>query len=329
MELDSLTRLTGELHSQRWRPVYLLMGDEEYQIKHALTLFRDKVLPKEVFEFNFEELRAGETSILEVLQFARTIPMTASHRLIFFHDLEILGAEDMETLVGYVRSPNPRTLLVLISSGLDRRTNAFKELREHTCFLEFPKLKGAALERWATEFFRRRAIQISSLGLRKILDLSGSDLQSLSNELEKLSLYAGHEKEIPDEAITELVLGSRQHGIFELTNALARRDRAGALLLLANLFEAGESPQYLTTMIAWQFRRMLIAKELLAGGKSASEISSLLQVRFALEEFIQQVRTIQFDAAMRLYLRLAEADNRMKSTSLNQHMLLENLICAL
>jgi len=324
-----LTRLHSELSLRQWHPVYLLMGEEEYQIRHALALFREKIIPKEVFDFNFADLGAGKATALEILQLARTMPMMASHRLIFLSDVETLGAEDMETLAGYVRSPNPRTLLVLISSGMDRRTSAFKALKEHACLLEFPRLKGPALERWATEFFRRRAIQISSAGLRRILDLAGSDLQSLSNELEKLSLYAGHEKEIPDEAISELILGSRQHGIFELTNALARRDRAGALSLLANLFDAGESPQYLTTMIAWQFRRMLIAKELLSRGKSVSEISSLLQVRFALEEFIQQVRAIQFDVVRRVYLRLAEADDQMKSTSLNQRMLLENLICAL
>ncbi len=329
MDGDILGILKEEIGQRRFKPVYTLCGDEDYLIERALALFKTKTIPPEVLAFNYTEFSGKQASATEIVQCARTLPMLSEFRLIIVADLEAFNSADWEELASYVRTPNKKSVMVLRGTCLDRKTKNFKLLKEETCLLDFGKVKDSALERWASDFFRHRGVRISTVGLRKLIDLAGSSLQTLSVEAEKLILCAGREKAIEDQYIDELIQGSRQHGIFELTNALARRDRVAALRLLQNLLDSGEYPGYINSMIAWQLRRVLIAKEMLARGKSVADIASRLNVRSGLEDFVRQVKAVSFESASRVYLRLAEVDDRMKSTNLDEKILLENLICSL
>ncbi len=329
MDGDILGMLKEEIGQRCFRPVYTLCGDEDYLIERALALFKTKTIPPEVLAFNYTEFSAKQAKATEIVRSARTLPMLAEFRLIIVADLESFNSADWEELASYVRTPNKRCVMVLLGAGLDRKTKNFKLLKEETFLLDFGKVKDYALERWASDFFRHRGVRISTLALKKLVDLAGSSLQTLSVEAEKLILYAGSEKVVEDQVVDELIQGSRQHGIFELTNAIARRDRISALRLLQNLLDSGEYPGYINSMIAWQFRRILIAKEMLARGKSTTDIASRLNVRGGLEDFIRQVKAVTFESASRMYMRLAEVDDRMKSTNLDEKILLENLIGSL
>jgi DNA polymerase-3 subunit delta len=148
--------------------------------------------------------------------------------------------------------------------------------------------------------------------------------------LEKLILYAGKEKSISDGAIEDLVRASRQHGIFELIGALARRDRSGALRSLANLLSMGEHPLVVVAMIARHCRQILIAKEHLLQGGNEREIGAAAQIPpFLLDQFLRQARAADSAEVQRMYIQLAEIDRRLKSSSGDGRMLLERLICSL
>ena len=94
-------------------------------------------------------------------------------------------------------------------------------------------------------------------------DLAGSDLQALVNEIDKLILYAGKDKSIPDSAIGLMLSASRQHKIFDLTDALGARNTRRALELLQNILDMGENPLAVVNIMARHFRQLLVVKDLL------------------------------------------------------------------
>jgi DNA polymerase-3 subunit delta len=254
----------------------------------------------------------------------------APYRLVVVTEVEELPQAEQAPLLKYLDRPAGKAVLVLVAIDLDRRTGFYRALRDGACMIEFPKLKGYALERWAGDYIRSRGYRMSSAALRKVVDVAGSDMHSLVNEIEKLMLYAGREKEIPASAADDLVQGSRQHGIFELTGALGRKETQGALKLLANILETGEHPLVVVTMMARHFRQILVAKELLAQRRSQRDIASATGVpSFALDDFMRQVRLIEREDAERMYRKLAETDFRFKSSSIDQRMILEELILSL
>lgn len=330
MPILSLFELESEISQGRFRLVYLFLGPEEYLIRQALAQLKEKALTAEARAFNFTEHSGDEGQIAEIVKSANTFPMLSPRRLVLVTEVEKLYEQDQEKLVAYAADPQKRTVLVLVAGDLDRRGKLYRRLSEFAAVVEFSKLKGAALERWADNFVSRRGFRISTIGLKKLLDLAASDLLALTNELEKLMLYAGNTKQIPDAAVDELVQTCRHHRIYELTGALGRRDRKAALRSLGNLLEAGEDPLGIVGLMAKHFRQVMQATELLAEGRTAQEIGRAVQIPdFAQAEFLRQVQTMNPEIARNAYERLARIDRSFKSTNPDQRMLLEHLICSL
>jgi DNA polymerase III subunit delta len=244
--------------------------------------------------------------------------------------VEKLKDFEQESLLEALAQLSPRSVLLLHAEDLDHRKRFYKTLQDKYCVAEFSKLKGVALERWADAFLRRQGYQAPNSAIKRILELAGSDLQTLASELDKLMLYAGEQKTISGKAIEELVRASRQHGIFELIGAIGLRDRNAALKSLANLLSMGEHPLVVVAMMARHYRQILIAKEGLNQGKNAREIGSMAQIPpFLLDQFLRQARAAEDASVQEMYVRLASIDKKLKSSSLDGRMLLESLICAL
>jgi len=82
-------------------------------------------------------------------------------------------------------------------------------------------------------------------------------------------------------------------------------------------------------MLVRHCRQVLIAKECLNQGRDAREIGNAAQIpQFILEQFLRQARTADSDSIQSVFLRLAEIDKKMKSSSVDGRMLLESIICA-
>ncbi|MBZ5496798.1 MAG: DNA polymerase III subunit delta [Acidobacteriia bacterium] len=322
--------LDFDLDRGRFCPVYFFLGKEEYLLRTAISTLKAKAIAPEALAFNFVECSGRSTEGAKIVEEANTFPMMSPRRLVLVTDVDEMPAAGLEALAAYAGGPHEKTVLVLTAADFDRRTSFYKRMADCACVVEFAKLKEAALERWAGNFVSRRGYRIAPAALRRLVDLAGSDLLTLINEIEKLILYAGKEKEIQESAVDTLVPASREHGIFELTAALGRRDRKAALRLLGNLLEAGEAPLVIVSMMARHFRQILIAKELLAEGCGPREISRAAQVpEFILSDFLRQAKALEPEMARNMYQRLAHIDRSFKSSRPDERLLLEQLVCSL
>jgi DNA polymerase-3 subunit delta len=328
--LENLEELENELRQGKIRPVYLVVGPEEYQCRQAIELLKKHLVNPESQAFDYSEFIAGETAIDEIIEAANTFPMISKRRVVIVNQAEKLNEAEQDSLADSIKTMSLRSTLILFAPDLDRRKKFYKTLREGSCVAEFPKLKGPALEHWAEAYTRKQGYRISSSAIKKIVDLAGSDLQTLATELEKLLLYAGNTKDVPDSAVEDLVRGSRQQSIFDLINAVGRHDRSGALKSLANLVSMGEHPLVVVVMLARYCRQVLIAQEGLLLGSSAREIGIAAQIPpYFLNDFLRQARSANPGSIRQMFVRLADIDRSLKSSSLDGRLLLENLICGL
>jgi DNA polymerase-3 subunit delta len=328
--LENLQELERDVKANDLRPVYLILGPEQYESRRAVDLLKSKALNAESNVFDYSEFKAGDSSMDEVIESANTFPMLSKRRVVVLSAVEELNETEQEQLLDSLTNLSKRGLLILVAEDLDRRKRFYKTMRDQCCVAEFPKLKGFELEQWAEAFVRSRGYSLSPAAVKKIVELAGSDLQSLASELEKLLLYSGNEKNISDAVLDDLVRSSRQHGIFELIGALGRRDRAGALRSLASLLNMGENILVIVSMMARHCRQVLIAKECLQEGISPREIGSAAQIpHFLLEQFLRQARAADSITIQTMHIGLADIDRRLKSSSGDGRMLLERLICAL
>lgn len=330
MIVQSLEDLERDLRKNGVRPIYLIRGSEQYQYRSAIQLLKTTAISADAEAFDYSEFLAADASVEEILEAATTFPMVSARRLTLVYAIDKLREPEQETLLDSLKTLPTRGTLILQSADMDRRKRFYKTLREKHCVVELNQLKGAALQRWAEAFIRQQGYRISSPGIKKIVELVGSDLQTLASELEKVMLFSGKEKNISNRTIEDLVRSSRQHGIFELIGAVGRRDRNSALRSLANLLSMGEHPLLVVAMMARQCRQVLIAKEYLLQGSHAHAIASAAQIPpFLLDEFLHQARAVDVSTVQEMYVRLADIDRKLKSSAGDGRMLLEHLICAL
>jgi len=328
--LQNLDALEKDLESAPERGYYLVLGPEKYTRRQVIDLVRDRLIKADAAPFDYSLFSFRDTSLEKIFETAGTFPMLSKRRLVVATELEALPERDHDGLQKKIEDLPARSMLLLVAEEMDRRRKLYKYIQDNGCIVACPKLKGASLARWVESFAKRRGYQIPSPLVARIVDLAGSDLQSLAAELEKLFLYSGGEKRISERNVDDLVRNSRQHGIFELIDAIGKRDRGASLHSLANLLGMGEYPLRIVSMLARHSRQVLIVKESIKKGRSAGDACREAQVpHFVQDAFIRQARSVDLDIVQKMHATLHEIDRRLKSSSADARTLLEVFICNL
>jgi len=153
----------------------------------------------------------------------------------------------------------------------------------------------------------------AALGL--LIGLVGTDLSLLSNEVEKLVTYVGGKGQIGRSDVESLVIHLREHSNFELQDLILARQWRRAARLLKHQLDAGEEPVKILGLIASLYRRMLMAKELMAQGAPNAEVAKAAGMSpYAVGKFNEHVRRIPVEEIIWGIKRIAQVDNAIKGS---------------
>jgi len=149
--------------------------------------------------------------------------------------------------------------------------------------LNFPKLRsfpGMQVHRdpvftFVNELLTEMGKTITSEAFLALKDSIGTDLRSICGELEKLSLFVGEKGRIDTKDVEAVVPEARQQAVFELTDAVAKKNVASAFRALANLLQEGTPPLFVIQSLASQFRFLLQARILLSKHLDEAKIASM------------------------------------------------------
>ncbi|HEX8502709.1 MAG TPA: hypothetical protein VF659_19150, partial [Pyrinomonadaceae bacterium] len=121
----------------------------------------------------------------------------------------------------------------------------------------------------------------------------------------------------------------------ELSDRLVARDRRRALETLSKLLDDGAEPVMLIGLLASNFHRLALAKELMSRGAPEQEVFRVVNMPFSQrKEFLATARRADAHELARRIRRIAEADLAIK-TSLGgggdrgSRLQLEMLVCEL
>ncbi len=308
--------------------IVLLYGNEPGPLRQCLLDVRKAVLEPGFEDFNHERFAGRELdSIGPVLEACSQLPLMAAKRLVELADPELVGKRkagsdaaktSQAALVDYLKAPNPSTVLVLTSAGIDGRSKLVTATKKSGVVLKFEQLRR---DRDAVDFLRNAAreqgLRIDGAAAGLLVELAGTGQSSLLAALERASLHAGADTAVTSADVRAVAGNSRQAVIFDLTDAVGLGQRDKALAVLAHLFEestAGEIGQANQTlaMLIRQIRLVFTAKY----APHPREIASRCKV----PPFIAQKLAAQadgFDEARlrRAYAGLARLDRDLKGGS--------------
>ena len=324
------------------RPVYLLSGEELYEIERVLSSLRSVVLAGELAAFNEEKLVAGEVTVDRVLSAARMAPMMAKRRLVVVRNLERWEARagdaeggdtdagttsPLDRLAEYAASPAPTTCLVLIASKIDGRRKLMNVGRKGGFLVACEPLARGALPGFVTREAGARGHPISSEVADLLAEIAGPELASVADALERLSLYAGPGQPITEDAITACLVRLRQSTVWELVNAVGRRELGPALAALDDVYDARDRGLRLIGLLAWSMRQLIKFDGATRAGASPEEAARRAGAPpFKARELAGQVRRLGARELERWLLLLADADLELKGSKRPPRATLESTI---
>ncbi len=165
---------------------------------------------------------------------------------------------------------------------------------------------------------------------RALQELVGESLNTLTEELEKLSLYVGERPAITIEDVEALVGQNRELSAFEMIDALVKQDTAKAVRLLERILEQDRSAEYtIIGLLGWYIRRLRKAQALLGKGLNEGQICSQVKVWYRRAEFMRQVKQIRPESLRLACKQLMEADRAVKTGATQVRNAVEKFIWSL
>lgn len=310
-------------------PVYFLYGSEVYLRDQAIRLISETALTGTLLrEFNDSSFNLLTNDVRDAIAVAEQLPMMSDRRVIRLRNFAKLREADEDFLLKYLERPVETSVVIFIGDDIDKRKKFGKKLLAGAAF-EFQPLKPNELPSWIKSHLKTLNAEIDPQALNRLTDMA-NDLLTLTNELNKLATAALPSGRITVDLVDRLVKRSREHMNWDLTDSIVSRDRRTALKVLREFLDDGAEPVLLTGVIAGTFRRMALAKELLARGASPGEIFSEVRVpSFKQRAYLSMLSRIDSKTMAGMIQRIAETDLAIKTSKATPRMQMEMLVCEL
>ncbi|MFK7820021.1 MAG: DNA polymerase III subunit delta [Planctomycetaceae bacterium] len=259
-----------------------------------------------------------------------TVSMFGDHRVVIVEDADDFVSKNRPQLERYVEKPSKKATLILDVKSWPKNTKLAKKIvTSKGLTLECSELSGAALYRWISDVAESEfEKKLSKDAASAMVQLAGSSLGLLRQEVEKLANYVGDRERITPEDVRTLVGGWKAETTWVMLNAARDGQIGHALECLDQLFAAGEAPQRLLGGLNHTFRKIAMATEGSRGGRPLSAALKNAGVYYrdagAVEKYLRRIGRPR--AEMILH-RLAKADRNMKGgTRVPERIQLEQLL---
>lgn len=327
-----------DLKARKFKPVYLLHGDEPYFIDVVSNYIEHQVLPDAEKGFNQTVLYGKDTDIMAVLNAAKRYPMMADYQVVMVKEAQDLkwGKDDddkksINPLLNYLDNPLPSTILVFCYKygKFDKRKKTYKAIEKNGLIFESAALYDNKIPGWIEGYVTAKNYRINAQATAMLAEYLGNDLSKIANELDKLMLNIAEGQDISLKEIHDNIGISKEYNVFELQTALAKRDVVKANQII-NYFEANPKANPIVVLMAnlYSYFSKILQIHYLKD-KSQQSIAKEIGVNpYFVKDYEQAVRSYNYSKTMDIISLLREYDLKSKgvdSTSSHGELMKEML----
>ena len=234
---------------------YLLHGEEEYVKRSALTALVSTV-DEAARELNVQY--ADDVS--GIIAACETLPFFADRRIVIARAIPT-GDDGLRLRDYLVRVPDTAVLIFFIRSKADGTTGIFQSLKKDGRIVEFAPLEKSEAVRWVMQQARGAGVTTTERAAAFLVELVGTELNSLNNEFQKAAAYAGEGNEVTREIINSAVTRNLEFTIFNMLDYFLAGKTADGLRALDTLLKDGENPIGIASFLSGRFKALLLARE--------------------------------------------------------------------
>lgn len=313
-------------------PVIVLHGSEWSLKQKAFQAITGQLLGTEESEHSVTRFAGRDAELREVRDELSTVSMFANCRVVVVDEADEFITRFRSELEDYTEKPCSGSILILDCKSWRRNTKLAKKVAKAGLELDCSELTGTKLTRWIVdEAAERYEKQVSRDAAELLIELVGTSLGLLGQELSKLASYTGTSSRVTPDDIRSLVGGWKAETTWTMTNAIRDGNVSLALNCLDQLLTAGEAPQKLLGGIGFVFKKFSRATEI--SRKGAPLNAALKQSGIFprdVDASARYLRRIGRARAEKILSRLVQADANLKGASrLPDRLQMEHLVLEL
>lgn len=314
-----------DIKSRSFSHIYLLYGEERYLVNYYKDKLIKALLP-EGDTMNYSVFAGNKLLPEPIIDAAETMPFFAEHRVILVENSGFFKSAN-DKLADYLKELPETAYLIFVEEEVDKRGRMYKGCDKSGRCFEFKNPTEEELVMWAAGVLKRDGRKIRQSTLLKLFERSGTDMNCLSTELEKLISYTAGRDTVEDADIEAICHVEVRNRIFDMIDAMAEGRQKYALSLYYDLLTLKEAPLKILALIARQFELLMRVKELSGHIRSNKIIAEKTGLKpFIAGKYMDRSRAFSSKILRRAVEECVELEMAVKTGKLQEKMSVELLI---
>ncbi|MDE7478971.1 MAG: DNA polymerase III subunit delta [Lachnospiraceae bacterium] len=324
-----MKRVAQDIKSGKFSNLYLLYGEEAYLRRQYRDNLKKALVPEDD-TMNCSIYSGKDINANEVVDLAGTMPFFADRRVIVIENSGWFKSGN-EQIITLVKALPDTTYMIFVEEEVDKRSKLFKAASSKGYAALCEMQDEATLKKWVMGLLKKENKQITPDALNLLLDKTGTNMENIRREVEKLVCYKYYDEGITVEDVEELCIVQVQNQIFDMVEAVAQKNQKQALGLYYNLLALKEAPMKILALIARQFNMLLQVKEMKSKGYQESEIAKQtgLNPYFLKKKYIPQASRFKLPQLETALKTCVEAEENVKTGRMPDVLSVELIIVSL
>lgn len=305
------------------KPAYLLVGVDEFLLSTSYNLIL-KYSKVEFQDLNVIKFSEGVIDCNDVVRALDTMPVFSDKKIVLL-DLRMSRKSDLKNikdLNSYLISPNPSSILIVNLGSSEEEFGIDKGNLE---VVDCSRLDIKIVKAKIVSTLKAREKVIDEKACELLIDYCLCDLAKIIVECDKLIAFVGNRQSITINDIQQIVTRSMEYQIFELTDALAKKNSAKVYAILGDMEAKKDEYKLLPSLIYSHFRRLFHIS--LNQGSSNSEIAKLLGIKeYAVKMSQSQVKLFTKSGLKKINEMCANLDYDLKQSNISLNNAIELIV---
>lgn len=335
----TIENLEKELNSNSLKSLYLLYGEELFLLENILKKIKN-IFGECIKGINY--INIDDTNISELISDIETPAFGYEKKLLIVRNSGILKKEGKrkntelsnlrEKISRYIKENidiiNDSVVLVIIEEDIDNKQELYKIFDKFGVVCNFEYQKPIQIQKRLKAICNAYHVDIDDSSLKHFIEVCGTNMQELINEIRKLIEYAGNGGKIEKIDIDKLCIKKLETIIFDLTDNLGKKETQRALQVLKNLIANKEPIQKILITLYNHFKKLYITK--LAVKENKDLISSLNlkpNQTFLVNKYKTQANYFSDKELSKILQGLRDLDYNSKNGLIDLQVGLEAILC--
>lgn len=321
--------------------LYFVYGDESYLSSFYANQLASSITDTSGMSFNYYYFDSETVTFDAVYEACESLPMMSDRLCVFIKDFPFLKitADEMKQYTEYLPCVPPTTTLIFLmaTTEVDEKQNSkwktvLDTMNRNGVIFCLSKRSDSQVVELLVRSAGKRNTSISKETADYFISVVGNEMTVLLNEFDKLCAYSGG-NEITREMIDSIAIRSVEASVFDLTTAINNGKADRAFEILSELIKNKTEPTMIIGTIAFGYVDIYRAKTAAANRANTRDVVSAFPSykgkTFRLDKAANSARNLTMEQVKDLIAAVAEADIKIKSFSMNNNVILEELIAKL